>query len=1219
MTLSAPCRLLRPIMLLSACALPALAQGRHDILQGRVTTDSARAISGADVIATRAPDRAFKSVKSDSAGRWSIDWPDGTGDYLVHVAAPGFDALTKRVTRAGTDSVIVVNLQLLPAGSAQRLAPVVTRAQRPRPDRNPPPGIDVGASEATPGSYRRVAPDMAGDLATIMGMVPGVLTTSAGPSVLGLNPSQNSTTLNGMAFAGGVIPRDVATRVRVSTATYDPANGWFSGARTNVQLGPTTELFKRADSHLTLDAPALQSNDPISSRLGQRFTNFNGSLGGTGTLPDDRFSYNYGLQGYRRSADVASLLTADSWLLQHAGISADSAARFRQLLQDARIPVAGAGIPLSASTDNVVFLGRLDHNPYNWKTLTPSRTTWGLTGYANWTRNQAQGLGPTATPAHAGETSQGIAALQAQYSTFFGNDYLADLRSGLTWSHNISTPYVQLPDGRVLVSSNFPDGTGGVSSLQFGGNGALQNDARAWTWESVGELQFYPAGYSTHRIKLTADARLDGISQDQLGNRLGTFSYNSLADLAANRPASFNRTLNAPTRHGAAWNGFVALGDLWRIAPSVQMLYGARVEGNVFTDLPEYNPAVSSMFGARTDFGPNTFAVLPRLGVTWNVAKHGAAPAGTVRVGVGEFRNLLDPSLLAGASVLTGLPGSLARLSCIGAAVPMPDWSLYASGAASIPSQCSGTATPTFADAAPNVQLFDPSYSPSRSWRSNLSWTSGLWGRTAYTLEGVYSLNLNQPGSLDLNFAGTPLFTLPDEGRSMFVSPSSIVPATGVVSPVEARRSAAFGRVVNGVSDLRSESWQVLASIRPDLGHIVGPIVHDPMLAYVYSDMRAQQRGFNGSTFGDPAARTWARGDLNARHQFVAQAVIWPMGDHPGPGIFFYGHLQSGLPFTPIVGSDVNGDGLANDRAFVFDPATAADPALASGMRSLLASSPAPVRDCLSRQLGSAAQRSSCEGPWTAALNMNVIVPGRLLGDRFHRFDFAVNLTNPLGGLDQLLHGSNNLRGWGAPATPDPVLYSVRGFDPATNRFKYEVNPRFGSTAPSSNTVRAPFRLTLDVTMDIAPSFPTQQVDRWLTPGRSGHPGPKLSAADLVRRLQRTVPDPYAPLLAQSDSLLLTAEQVDAVKKLAAGLSARRDSLYNGLATWLASLPDTYDESAAVRRSDDVQQQALEITRLEVRENLPQILAPGQLAILPGLTRYFYNAAQPVHERFFIP
>jgi hypothetical protein len=44
------------------------------------------------------------------------------------------------------------------------------------------------------------------------------------------------------------------------------------------------------------------------------------------------------------------------------------------------------------------------------------------------------------------------------------------------------------------------------------------------------------------------------------------------------------------------------------------------------------------------------------------------------------------------------------------------------------------------------------------------------------------------------------------------------------------------------------------------------------------------------------------------------------------------------------------------------------------------------------------------------------------------------------------------------------------GFDPATRRFAYPVNPRFGSTSPALNTMRAPFRLTLDVSLDIAPS-----------------------------------------------------------------------------------------------------------------------------------------------------
>ena len=66
------------------------------------------------------------------------------------------------------------------------------------------------------------------------------------------------------------------------------------------------------------------------------------------------------------------------------------------------------------------------------------------------------------------------------------------------------------------------------------------------------------------------------------------------------------------------------------------------------------------------------------------------------------------------------------------------------------------------------------------------------------------------------------------------------------------------------------------------------------------------------------------------------------------------------------------------------------------------------------------------------------------------------------GGLDQLLHGSSGLHGWGSAPIVDGTLYTVRGFDPATQRFVYQVNPRFGSTNPTFNTLRTPFRMTLD-------------------------------------------------------------------------------------------------------------------------------------------------------------
>ena len=128
------------------------------------------------------------------------------------------------------------------------------------------------------------------------------------------------------------------------------------------------------------------------------------------------------------------------------------------------------------------------------------------------------------------------------------------------------------------------------------------------------------------------------------------------------------------------------------------------------------------------------------------------------------------------------------------------------------------------------------------------------------------------------------------------------------------------------------------------------------------------------------------------------------------------GKVTSGLPYTPIVGSDVNGDGLANDRAFVFSRGAGVDPALGEAMDKLIASTSGPARNCLIKQRGSVTGRNSCQGPWTTNLNAT-LSPGRRLTQALHisnRVNAQMTLTNPLGGLDQLLHG-DNLHGWGTP------------------------------------------------------------------------------------------------------------------------------------------------------------------------------------------------------------
>jgi hypothetical protein len=269
------------------------------------------------------------------------------------------------------------------------------------------------------------------------------------------------------------------------------------------------------------------------------------------------------------------------------------------------------------------------------------------------------------------------------------------------------------------------------------------------------------------------------------------------------------------------------------------------------------------------------------------------------------------------------------------------------------------------------------------------------------------------------------------------------------------------------------------------------------------------------------------------------------------------------------------------------------------------------VRTCLARQIGRVAAAQSCEGPWTASMNAALSATSSLIHVK-RIAQIQLSLANPLAGLDLALHGSNKLHGWGVPSVPDPVLLELRGFDASTRRMLYDVNPRFGNTDPATSTLRAPFRMTLDVTLNLGRDPGLQQLERYLRPGRNGHSGARLTTDELKRRYERSVADPYAAILAESDSLLLTPSQQTAVQELRSRYRQRMDSVWTSLATDFAALGDTYDVTAALSRQENAIADAREITRLHVRAYLPNVLTPVQLAVLPGTAATYYRASKPL-------
>ena len=190
------------------------------------------------------------------------------------------------------------------------------------------------------------------------------------------------------------------------------------------------------------------------------------------------------------------------------------------------------------------------------------------------------------------------------------------------------------------------------------------------------------------------------------------------------------------------------------------------------------------------------------------------------------------------------------------------------------------------------------------------------------------------------------------------------------------------------------------------------------------------------------------------------------------------------------------------------------------------------------------------------------------------RLALSVLTVNLLGGFDAWLHGATNLRGWGWAAAPDPVLLYVRGFDPATNQFRYGVNGRFGATAGASSGITVPFQIALQGHLAIGPG-PIRRSARGVRQSAPGLPAPAAALPS----------NPITAILGVRDSLGCTPDQTAQLRAIADSLEAR-----NRL------LPESLDAGLKLAAARDNARWALERAR--------DVLTPEQWRRLPDALKF---------------
>ncbi|MDQ3606404.1 MAG: TonB-dependent receptor [Gemmatimonadota bacterium] len=832
-------------------------------------------------------------------------------------------------------------------------------------------------------------------------------------------------------------------------------------------------------------------------------------------MPGRLFVYGAG-QLWTRSS-FSPQLEASSPELSRYGISSDSVERFYDIIRRLGYPTSPDNGEGQRRADTGAGIVRFDY-------LASARQSIVL---------RIDGRGRRTT----GLFSSPFAVSNGASEVSFDSGGLLQLTSRIGGARNEFNAYRSIGAQHTNLVQEGPSGAVrvGDSSLSFGSPFSPAEEER--TTLEVSDRLVIPLRGPFHELQVGGTYAVQRIVRRGISEPNGSFLFASLADLEAGQALRFTRSLGDP--NGEIRTGYAAgyLGDLWRVGDGLRIAVGIRGERRWYTSPLQSDSPVASDFGLTGIPKSSGWSVSPRLGFTW--VRQTPESEVIVRGGTGEFRGA--PPIRSLAAILAGAGNEEAdvRLVCIGPAVPLVDWREYIRDPSTIPTSCAA-GFPGSGSSSHGMVGFAPDYAPPKVWHSSLG---ARWRHkpTDTALEANVTLSRGHglPLAADLNLLGTPYFGLTSEdGRPVYVLPGAIEASSGQLTFQSSRRSTDLGIVqeVNGRGRSAAEQLSLGIARLTSLGWI--------QAYYTFSRSIDQTTGLAGpgagwaTTAGDPRLAEWAGTDFAQRHALQLSSSHY-IGTRAT--VTLIGRALSGTPFTPMVDSDINGDGVQNDRAFIFDPGSATDQEIRRGMATLLKETPASARSCLLEQIGRIAARNSCRTAWDPFLDIQLnLYPG---GIRNPRLVFAIVAQNVTAGLDYLIHRPNELRGWGQYSQADPILLRTRGFDASRKEFRYQVNPNFGDDGARSS--RIPFTLRIQGRLTIGADPATQELVASVADMRANLQ-PSEVHAELLRgwrNLPAIVSEP-----SESLRLELTTEQSAALRASADSIARRIDAIAETLA-----------------------------------------------------------------------
>jgi hypothetical protein len=300
--------------------------------------------------------------------------------------------------------------------------------------------------------------------------------------------------------------------------------------------------------------------------------------------PEQTQQYSFNLSGTLLESRTSFSLSAGGASLY------DSANVF------AAVPGGARSAPIRRPADRVNFNGRIDHALSKAHTLR-----------ANYQQNENGqgnlGVGSFDLPERAYSRTTQDSLVRLSENGPWSRNVFAESRLQLRWQSGSSSSLTPLPTVRVLDA--------------FTAGGAQQEGGRTGT-----ELEWATnVDWAKGRHSVRAGALVEGgrFRSDSRTNHLGTYTFASLADYEAGRPATYAVRVGDPLVEYSHWQAGLFIQDDWRARKNLTVSAGVRQE-------------------LQTHLG-DRWNLAPRANLTWSPFAHGRT---TVRAGGGIFYDWLD-------------------------------------------------------------------------------------------------------------------------------------------------------------------------------------------------------------------------------------------------------------------------------------------------------------------------------------------------------------------------------------------------------------------------------------------------------------------------------------------------------------------------------------------------------------------------------------------------